>query len=164
MLLWPKGRARGRRANRSPLRASPVFSRRVGNFISLARSDKATFFRALSFRDQDSSGSHGASRDVRFGSKADMTRSSRNVRFTPESGHRPAPSLCPVSARSRHPLLRRPCHRGDSNGQILKFRNVGPGTVLVPSRKYRHRMAHLTFVTFRFVSRQIDGLSGPDVA
>jgi len=26
--------------------------------------------------------------DVRFGSKADMNRSNRDVRFTPESGHR----------------------------------------------------------------------------
>jgi hypothetical protein len=34
-------------------------------------------------------GLSGRFADVRFGSKADMSRSNRDVRFTPESGHSP---------------------------------------------------------------------------
>ena len=39
--------------------------------------------------------------DVRGGSKADMNRSNRDVRFTPKSGHRWAWSLCPLCAKSK---------------------------------------------------------------
>jgi hypothetical protein len=38
---------------------------------------------------------------VRFGSKADISLSCRDVRFTPKSGHRSAPSGCPLCAKSR---------------------------------------------------------------
>jgi hypothetical protein len=40
--------------------------------------------------------------DVRFGSKADVTVSPLDVRFTPESGHLQCTSPCPLSARSGH--------------------------------------------------------------
>jgi hypothetical protein len=39
---------------------------------------------------------------VRFGSKADITSIQRDVRFTPESGHSPPRSQCPLSAISGH--------------------------------------------------------------
>src|SRR5262249_5208079 len=37
---------------------------------------------------------------VRFGSGADITQSPGNVRFTPESGHRPTRRECPLCANS----------------------------------------------------------------
>ena len=39
-------------------------------------------------------------RYVRFGSKADILRCGSDVRFTPESGHLPRTSRCPLSAKS----------------------------------------------------------------
>jgi hypothetical protein len=43
--------------------------------------------------------------DVRFGSKADMATSQRNVRFTPKSGHWLSVSGCPLCAKSGHSAL-----------------------------------------------------------
>ncbi len=40
--------------------------------------------------------------DVRFGSKADIGATVRDVRFTPESGHSQRRPGCPLSAISRH--------------------------------------------------------------
>ena len=40
--------------------------------------------------------------DVIFGSLADMTALSRDVRYTPKSGHGSERVECPKSARSRH--------------------------------------------------------------
>ena len=45
--------------------------------------------------------------DVRFGSKADIGTSVRNVRFTPRSRHSPRRSSCPLSAKSRNRDTRR---------------------------------------------------------
>jgi len=48
------------------------------------------------------SSSHFASpraHDVRFGSKADMTLLSRDVRLFPESGHSGRQSACPLGAQ-----------------------------------------------------------------
>jgi hypothetical protein len=39
---------------------------------------------------------------VRFGSKADIEAPRRDVRFTPESGHRFNALGCPLSAKMRH--------------------------------------------------------------
>jgi hypothetical protein len=44
-------------------------------------------------------------RDVRFGSKADVTLLNVDVRFTPESGHRSAAWECPLCAKSGHLTL-----------------------------------------------------------
>ena len=41
-------------------------------------------------------------RNVRFGSKADIRESARDVRFTPKSGHTAGYIKCPLSARSGH--------------------------------------------------------------
>jgi hypothetical protein len=41
-------------------------------------------------------------RYVRFGSKADISRRSIDVRFTPESRHVRCNSVCPLSANSGH--------------------------------------------------------------
>jgi hypothetical protein len=38
--------------------------------------------------------------DVRYGSKADMTALSRDVRYTPNSGQTQSQSVCPLSANS----------------------------------------------------------------
>jgi hypothetical protein len=38
--------------------------------------------------------------DVRFGSKGDMCAAKGHVRFTPESGHVPCTSSCPLCANS----------------------------------------------------------------
>jgi hypothetical protein len=43
-----------------------------------------------------------ASRDVRFGSLADITARSRHVRFTPDSGHSSVQLECPTGANSGH--------------------------------------------------------------
>jgi hypothetical protein len=40
--------------------------------------------------------------DVCFGSKADMSRRNRHVRFTPESGHVRCSEGCPLWANSGH--------------------------------------------------------------
>jgi len=40
--------------------------------------------------------------DVRFGSKADILGGSRDVRFTPKSGHWPRVTGCPVCANKPH--------------------------------------------------------------
>src|SRR6516164_10902610 len=40
-------------------------------------------------------------REVRFGSITDIEVRSRNVRFTPKSGHRQRPKECPLCAKSR---------------------------------------------------------------
>jgi len=40
--------------------------------------------------------------DVRFGSKADIWATVRNVRFTPKSGHSARRRQCPLSANSGH--------------------------------------------------------------
>ena len=42
------------------------------------------------------------SRNFRFGSEADITRSPSHVRFTPESGHRARQRACPLSAINGH--------------------------------------------------------------
>jgi hypothetical protein len=41
---------------------------------------------------------HGRLADVRFGSKADISRRNRHVRFTPESGHS---SVCAKGEKTR---------------------------------------------------------------
>ena len=49
---------------------------------------------------------------VRFGSKADITWSYRNVRFTPKSGHVQCNSVGPLCANSGHaPFIRSPRRR-----------------------------------------------------
>jgi hypothetical protein len=40
--------------------------------------------------------------DVRFGSKADVTLSNFDVRFTPNNGHPSAQSKCPLWAKNGH--------------------------------------------------------------
>jgi len=42
------------------------------------------------------------SRNVRFGSKADIHSPLANVRFTPKSGHRNSVAQCPLCAKSGH--------------------------------------------------------------
>ena len=52
---------------------------------------------------------------VRFGSKADICTARAHVRFTPESGHVRCNSLCPLWAKSGHPvsIMRfNACHSG----------------------------------------------------
>jgi hypothetical protein len=48
----------------------------------------------------------GVAADVRSGSKADISLSPTDVRFTPESGHGSARSRCPLCAKSGHSALR----------------------------------------------------------
>ena len=55
---------------------------------------------------------------VRFGSKADITRAVRNVRFTPESGHRDQPLECPLLAITGHWRIVR-------NSGNLAYRDAG---------------------------------------
>jgi hypothetical protein len=47
-----------------------------------------------------------ATREVRFGSKADVGWPPVDVRFTPESGHRLALAECPLCANNGHFIWR----------------------------------------------------------
>jgi hypothetical protein len=53
-------------------------------------------------------------RPCRFGSKADIRRCLLNVRFAPESGHRPTRRACPLSANKRHAEVCRGAYRSGS--------------------------------------------------
>src|SRR5262249_46267498 len=55
---------------------------------------------ALNRAEPASQRQHGMLPDVRFGSQADITPSSNNVRFTPESGQRADMRACPLCANS----------------------------------------------------------------
>jgi hypothetical protein len=64
--------------------------------------------------------------DVRFGSKADIREGFTDVRFTPESGHSPRHTKCPLSAKSGHWR-----HEPDSLADLIQLHiQAGANTLL----------------------------------
>jgi hypothetical protein len=78
----------------------PALERRL--IASPEAQDKASCRLKIAYWKVDGFVSSGRSVNVRFGSKADMNRSNRDVRFTPKSGHWLAPAECLLCAKSGH--------------------------------------------------------------